>query len=120
MVFYADAWFMALNDGEELVADKFEAWVHGPVARDLYTRFADYKWRSIDEEIACPELPANVSKHLKEIYEVFGGYTAYELEQMTHQEKPWLEAREGVPSDAPCKNVIDKSVTAEFYRSMAS
>lgn len=120
MVFYADAWFMALNDGEELVADKFEAWVHGPVVRDLYTRFADYKWRSIDEEIACPELPANVSKHLKEIYEVFGGYTAYELEQMTHQEKPWLEAREGVPSDAPCKNVIDKSVTAEFYRSMAS
>ena len=29
MVFYADAWYMALNDGEELIADRFEAWVHG-------------------------------------------------------------------------------------------
>ncbi|EOV0291184.1 Panacea domain-containing protein [Salmonella enterica] len=35
MVFYADAWYMALHDGEELIADKFEAWVHGPVARAL-------------------------------------------------------------------------------------
>ena len=43
MVFYADAWFMALNDGEELIADRFEAWVHEPVARDLYIRFANYK-----------------------------------------------------------------------------
>ncbi|WMT16041.1 Panacea domain-containing protein [Serratia fonticola] len=120
MVFYADAWFMALNDGSELVADKFEAWVHGPVARDLYARFAGYKWQPITVEIKCPDLPEAVSLHLDEIYQVFGGYSAYELEQMTHQEKPWLLAREGVPPDAICQNVIDKGVTAEFYRAMAS
>ena len=120
MVFYADAWYMALNDGEELVADQFEAWVHGPVARSLFIRFADYKWRPITEEISCPDLPEDVVQHLDEIYQVFGGYTAYELEQMTHQEKPWLVARGGIPSDAPCQNVIDKGVSAEFYRAMAS
>ncbi|EMX52731.1 TPA: Panacea domain-containing protein [Escherichia coli] len=120
MVFYADAWYMALNGGQELIPDQFEAWVHGPVARELYSRFADYKWRPIDEEIQCPELSEEIKKHLDEIYQVFGGYSAYELEQLTHQEKPWLLAREGVPADAPCRNVIDKKVTAEFYRSMAS
>lgn len=119
MVFYADAWYMALNDGEELISDRFEAWVHGPVARDLYSRFADYKWQPITTEINCPDLPEGVVKHLDEIYQVFGGYTAYQLEQMTHQEKPWLMAREGFPVDAPCRNVIDKSVTSEFYRAMA-
>ncbi|MCV5933728.1 DUF4065 domain-containing protein, partial [Escherichia coli] len=54
LVFYADAWYMALNNGQELIPDQFEAWVHGPVARELYSRFADYKWRPIDEEIQCP------------------------------------------------------------------
>lgn len=118
MVFYADAWYMALNDGNELIADRFEAWVHGPVARDLYIRFADYKWQPITSEIPCPELPKGVSEHLDEIYKVFGGYSAYELEQMTHQEEPWLLARAGMPSDVPCRNDIDKGVTARFYRGM--
>jgi uncharacterized phage-associated protein len=118
MVFYADAWYMALNDGQELIADRFEAWVHGPVARDLYSRFADFKWQPITSEIKCPELPREVYEHLDEIYKVFGGFSAYELEQMTHQEKPWLMARAGVPSDAACRNVIDKGATAEFYRGM--
>ncbi|WP_240765961.1 Panacea domain-containing protein [Escherichia coli] len=120
MVFYADAWYMALNGDRELIPDQFEAWVHGPVVRELYNRFSDYKWRAIDEEIRCPELPGEVKKHLDEIYQVFGGYSAWELEQMTHQEKPWLMAREGVPDGATCQNVIDKKVTAAFYRAMAS
>lgn len=118
MVFYADAWYMALNDGEELVADKFEAWVHGPVARDLYIRFADYKWQPITGEIECPDLPENVSGHLDEIYQVFGGYSAYELEQLTHQEEPWINARGDLAENAVCRNVIDKKLTAEFYRGM--
>ncbi|MCW9184472.1 DUF4065 domain-containing protein [Klebsiella pneumoniae] len=66
----------------------------------------------------CPELTKDVTEHLDEIYKVFGGYSAYELEQMTHQEEPWLLARAGMPSDAPCRNDIDKGVTAKFYRGM--
>jgi hypothetical protein len=37
---------------------------------------------------------------------------------MTHQEEPWLLARAGIPSDVPCRNDIDKDVTAKFYRGM--
>jgi len=120
MVFYADAWFMALNDGNELIADKFEAWVHGPVARDLYIRFADYKWQPISEEIECPKLAPNVVEHLEEIYQVFGGYSAYELEQLTHQEAPWIQARGNKAANEICRTDIDKNLTAEFYRGMMS
>lgn len=118
MVFYADAWYMALNGGAELVSDKFEAWVHGPVARDLYARFADYKWQPITAEIACPDLPGDIQDHLDEIYQVFGGYSAYQLEQMTHQEEPWLSARGDIAANAPCREHLDKKLTAEFYRRM--
>ncbi|HAF6262167.1 TPA: SocA family protein [Salmonella enterica] len=118
MVFYADAWYMALHDGEELIADKFEAWVHGPVARALYSRFADYKWLPITEEIEYPELPNEVAKHLEEVYEVFSGYSAYQLELMTHQEEPWMQARGSLPPSAICETYIDKDLTARFYREM--
>lgn len=121
MVFYADAWYMALNDGESLIDDHFEAWVHGPVARSLYRRFADYKWKPIIEPIECPkDLSANVISHLKEVYSVFGGYSAYELEQMTHSEQPWREARNGIADDEPCEFIINKELTAKFYREMAN
>lgn len=118
MVFYADAWYMALRDGAELVPDHFEAWVHGPVARELYVRFAGYKWQPITEEIVRPDLPDDVVEHLNEIYQIFGGYSAYELEQMTHQEEPWLQARGTLPANAICQTPIDKEITARFYRGM--
>lgn len=118
MVFYADAWYMALNDGRELISDRFEAWVHGPVARDLYSRFADYKWRPITEDIQCPKITDDIKDHLEEIYQVFGGFSAYELEQLTHQEEPWIKARAGLSDTSPCQNPIDKKLTAGFYRSM--
>ncbi|EEV6044720.1 DUF4065 domain-containing protein [Escherichia coli] len=120
LVFYADAWYMALNNDRELIPNQFEAWVHGPVVRELYNRFSDYKWRAIDEEIKRPELPNGVVNHLDEIYKVFGGFSAYELEQLTHQEKPWILAREGVQEGEPCRNLIDKKITSDFYRSIAS
>lgn len=119
MVFYADAWYMALNNGEPLVDEHFEAWVHGPVSRSLYSRFADYKWRPITEEVSCPpELSSDVKNHLNEIYDIFGGFDAYELERMTHNEDPWLRARGGIPNDEPCTTLIDKDITANFYRSV--
>lgn len=118
LVFYADAWYMALNEDKELIADRFEAWVHGPVSRDMYARFAGYKWQPITEHITKPDLHEHIKSHLDEVYDVFGRFTAYELEQMTHNEKPWILAREGLPNDEPCTNLIDKKVTADFYRSM--
>ncbi|HCU0430123.1 TPA: SocA family protein [Serratia marcescens] len=119
MVFYADAWFLAINN-EELVSETFQAWVHGPVSRELYSRFADYKWRPITEDIQCPEFDVDVKNHLDEIYNVFGGFSAYELEQLTHQEQPWIEARAGLPESEPCQNTISKETTRKFYAEMAS
>lgn len=44
MGLYVDAWCMVLNDGEALIAERFEAWVHGPSARDLCILLAVYNW----------------------------------------------------------------------------
>lgn len=118
MVYYADAWFL-VNHGEALIEDNFEAWVHGPVVRSLYTRFKDYRWNPILLEVSAPELASKYKEHLEEIYAVFGRFSGFELEQMTHNELPWTEARGSIAADEACENVINKETMRKFYTEMA-
>ena len=117
LMFYADAWHLALHNSE-ITPERFQAWVHGPVALSQYHRFKEYKWRPIDAELSRPNLPDALVKHLDEIIDVFGSETAVSLEIMTHRERPWVEARNGLPEDEPCNNFISKDTTRDFYRSI--
>ena len=118
LMFYADAWNMALYD-EELTSEKFQAWIHGPVAVSQYRRFKDYRWRPITADIQAPDLDPKVSNHIEEILDVFGVENAIALEQMTHQEEPWLRARGGLADTEACNTPIDKELTKRYYRSIA-
>lgn len=117
LMFYADAWHLALY-GKEITDERFQAWVHGPVALSQYHRFKDYRWKPITGEINRPAISKELAAHLDEIIDVFGSETAVALEMMTHQEKPWREARGNLPDDEPCNNYISKETTQEFYRSL--
>lgn len=119
LLYYADAWNLALRD-EPLFAEEFRAWVHGPVLLSQYHRFKEYRWQPITEEIAKPELDAELAEFLDEIIEVFGSETAVSLELMTHREQPWLEARGDTPATEPSTAAISKETTKRFYRSFAN
>ncbi|WP_407491858.1 Panacea domain-containing protein [Pseudooceanicola sp. MF1-13] len=118
LLFYSDAWHMALYD-QEATNERFQAWVHGPVALSQYHRFKDFRWRPITEEIDRPELEGRMAQHLNEIIDVFGSESATALEIMTHQEAPWQAARGGIPDNEPCNNYIDKGLTRDFYGALA-
>lgn len=118
MVYYADAWFL-VNNGSPLVSEEFEAWVHGPVVRTLYHRFKEYRWNPILEDVAFPDLDELQAEHLAEIYDEFGKYSGYELEQMTHDEQPWIEARGNCEPDEACENLINKDTMLKFYTEIA-
>lgn len=120
LMFYADAWHMVLKDGQELIPDGFEAWVHGPVVRSIYQRFNHYRWNPITEELPAPDLGDETVDFLNELYKVFGGFSGYELEQLTHQEEPWKTARGMLPADASCNEAINKDLTRRFYTQMAA
>lgn len=117
LMYYAQAWYLALYD-REIFAEDFEAWVHGPVAPSQYHRFKDYQWRPITAEVARPEIEERVESHLTEIVDVFGSDSAVALELMTHRELPWIEARNGLPPDAPSTNRISKKTMRDFYRTL--
>ncbi len=117
LIFYADAWHMALYD-DEITPEKFQAWVHGPVALSHYHRFKELRWHPIMEEVERPNLGDELRSHLDEIIDVFGSETATALEIMTHSEEPWLAARGDIPEDDPCNNYISKALTKRYYRSL--
>lgn len=117
LMFYADAWHLALYDAE-ITDERFQAWVHGPVALSQYHRFKDFRWKPIDQDIARPKFDEKLQKHLNEIIDVFGSENAVALEIMSHNETPWIEARGGIASDEPCSNYISKETTKNFYRSL--
>jgi len=117
LLFYADAWSLALHK-KELFPEKFQAWVHGPVLVSQYHRFKDFKWRPITSDIAAPDMPAKLIKHLNEIVDVYGSETAVSLELMTHREKPWIEARGETSPSEPSTAQISKATTRAFYGDM--
>lgn len=119
LMFYADAWHMVMNEGQELIGEPFEAWVHGPVHRGTYNRFSVHRWNAIPCEAEKPDLPPGLEQFLRDVYTVFGGFSAYELEQLTHQEAPWKAARGNLPPDASCTATIDKALTYSFYTEMS-
>ena len=118
LVYYAQAWSLALRD-RTLFEDDFEAWVHGPVTRQLWDEYKTLRWQPIVKDVPNITFDQDVENFLKEVVQVYFACDAYELERMTHEEAPWREARGNLPPDAPCSNVISKDRMASFYKELA-
>ncbi|HEX2959944.1 MAG TPA: type II toxin-antitoxin system antitoxin SocA domain-containing protein [Chitinispirillaceae bacterium] len=119
LVYYIQAWYLAINN-KPLFQEDFEAWVHGPVIPALYRRFKKYSFSDILEHPDSPQLQKSVIDHIKEVLKVYSGFSAFQLEQMTHNEDPWLKARKGIPEDESCTNIIKKSDMTVFYKKLAA
>lgn len=80
------------NEMNRLFEDKIEAWDHGPVIRNVY----DYikKVALSNELVTCKskiELSnPKIENFIDKILKVYGQFSGYELEQMTHSETPWM------------------------------
>ena len=72
--YYAYSWYLTLY-GEQLAPFQFEAWVHGPVSRELYHYYKLYGWSDIPQYHGLVMVDNEM------------------LEQMSHKEYPWQAAR---------------------------
>ncbi len=115
LVFYAQAWHLAMYD-QSLFDDDFEAWIHGPVIPVLWKKYKSYKYKPIDEEVAAPELGDKTNGFLEEVVEAYFGEDAYTMELMTHREMPWLSARKGHAPYERCSVLISKDSMKEFFK----
>lgn len=122
MVYYAYSWFIALNNENAneitnvLFEERPEAWLHGPVFPSLYTHFKEFNWHEVPR-IESEMVFANndINNFLDNIWNVFGELSADELEYMTHQEDPWINARRNINSGDRSNNLISLADIFNYY-----
>lgn len=124
LLFYCDAYHLSYFN-VELIDDKFEAWVHGPVSRKVFDSLKDtsllysdveYTNNGVDVDKEFELLPSLQKELLKDILSTLSTWTGPELEASTHNEKPWLEARIGYGEADRCHELISKETTRVFYK----
>lgn len=115
LCYFAQAWHLA-NYEKALVPNRFEAWVHGPVCPDLYSRYRSWGWETIPKRKRPPEFnDIDVAGFLDQVFMAYGDYDANTLENITHKEAPWINARKGVPLGMYCRNPISKRDMKVYY-----
>lgn len=124
LLYYVQAWHLA-KAGAPIFEGKFQAWVHGPVNRQVYDRFKDthslyspVTVASIREGFSRDRLAGQHKAHIDEILEAYGDYTGTQLEDMTHSEQPWVEARGDRKDYERCETEISERTMTAFYQSL--
>lgn len=103
-----------------LFTEDCEAWVHGPVYRDIYFRYRDYRFDPIGKASAFDS--ENFSSGEKAVCDsVIHNICCYSgkiLERFTHNEAPWLITRGELPISAPSDKIIEKSIIGEYFETI--
>lgn len=117
LVYYAQAWSLVIL-GKPLFEEDFEAWAHGPVVRSVFDKWRGSGWDALPSPEDSTELDEITSKFLDDIYQTYGDLTAKKLEEMTHNEAPWLDARGNLPPEVRSNQTISKDNMHGFYQRM--
>lgn len=128
IVYYAYGWTLALlNENvdslqNKLFPNRIEAWVHGPVVPDLYHEYKHYGWADIPQrnELTLSPFTPDELDILNQVWDVYGDYSANELEMISHKEIPWLNARKGLAAYSSSSNVIKDEDIFRFFVEQAS
>lgn len=115
LVYYAQAWHLAHFD-KPIFDEDLKAWTHGPVAPSIWHKYKEHGWAALPECSNAPSFPTDTQALISAVYDAYSRFSAKQLEEMTHEELPWREARGVLPLEAKCDIPISKRTMAEFYR----
>ncbi|MCI2132600.1 MAG: DUF4065 domain-containing protein [Eubacterium sp.] len=107
--------------GKPIFEEDCRAWVHGPVYPEVYELFRDFKYNPIDDarfaliEGTTDALTVEEKAVIDLVLNTFGMYGGKVLEQITHNEDPWKEARKGYEDSIPSNELLSKERIMRYY-----
>ncbi|MBN1477922.1 DUF4065 domain-containing protein [Candidatus Sumerlaeota bacterium] len=118
LLYYSQAWALVWDE-KRLFPDKIKAWANGPVVPSVYAlhkgRYRISNLPQGNAENLSDENCATVDAVLK----FYGPKPAQWLSDLTHAEKPWKDARAGVPEwERNHSPEITPEAMAEYYGSL--
>lgn len=116
LLYYCQAWYMSWNKGTPLFQEDFEAWINGPVVRELFNihkglyeiskyDIIEYKKNDLEKQ----------KKDIDKVLSCYSNKNSISLVLMSHRELPWKNVRDMLkPSDMSNK-IISKEAIYSFY-----
>lgn len=106
------------NLENKLFPNNFQAWVHGPVDPNVYEI---YKNNGVNylfvEKPYVNTFNERILSTLNRVMEIYGNYEADELEQISHNQLPWKNARKGLgPTDISTNSISDEDIYITFIK----
>jgi uncharacterized phage-associated protein len=100
-----------------LFTENCEAWIHGPVYRDIYFRYRDYRFDPIAENTVFDDsiLTASEKAVFDSVVNNLCCYSGKILERFTHSETPWLDARGELPLSVSSDRIIPQDSIAAYF-----
>lgn len=137
ILYYIQAWHMVYFEGDKIFNDIPEAWVNGPVYRSIYDvyksinmytniPFSFFKLadkdldNSIIDKKESLKLEEQQYEFLEAIYIHYGSMSHDKLVYLTHSEKPWNSARDGLAPFEYSNNTISLEEMYLYYKSLSS
>ena len=129
LLYYIQAYHLAYFE-TELIEDDFEAWVHGPVSRKLYNQVKDFSILYNEIKYVVDSNSQHIKDFVKsrltseqlaltnDVLDALAKKSGLELENMTHNEAPWLKARIGVGPAEKCDKIIVKEDIKEYFQAL--
>jgi uncharacterized phage-associated protein len=127
LLYYVQGYHLAYFE-TPLFNEDFEAWVHGPVCREVFNKVKEHSLlyndlqfilesgdtppdKKISEQLSADQLDL-----INDVLTEYKDLTGLELENLTHQESPWLEARDGYDIGERCSQTISKQTMQEYFK----
>lgn len=123
LCYYAQAWSLALFD-KPIIDCKFEAWAHGPVCRELLNELHGHTYFDIPQD-ALKSKSNNITntddiEFMERVWETYKDFSGYQLEVLTHKERPWIAARGDTPEFQRCTTEISEMEMKTYYSALYS
>ena len=117
LVYYSQGYHLALLK-KPIFNERIEAWVHGPVCPALYEDYKNYYSSEIPKNTETIDIPSESQMIIDMVWSAFGVYDSAELEEFTHQEDPWIKARNALPLWKSCNNLITQDMIRSYFTSL--
>lgn len=116
LLYYCQAWSLVWDEAP-LFNEHIEAWANGPVVRKLFEFHRGlYEIQQSDISIGnVANLSDTQRETIESVLKFYGDKSAQWLINLTHSEKPWIDARKGLdPNDRGCVTIKNEAM-ADYY-----
>jgi uncharacterized phage-associated protein len=117
LLYYSQAWSLVW-DKQPLFASKIEAWANGPVVRDVFKVYQGHYKISTSKTGDKSALKPIEKETVNAVLKFYGARDAFYLSELTHRERPWIDARVGLAPGELGDQEITKAAMRDYYGSL--